>query len=128
MEALPSQLRQQLDSGTVGAISSALEELQTFDAVRHTLDASPDPRVRERRFLTWFDALRTLRFIHLLEVPTSLERVPIFDALAQAPFCDFWEPQITENEGRSRAFSAEQSLPSDVGVEASILRHFSGME
>jgi hypothetical protein len=124
VEALPSKLGQQLDSGTVGAISSALEELQAFDALRHTLDASPDARVRERRLLTWFDALRTLRFIHLLEVPTSLERVSILEALAAAPFCDFWEPEITENEARLRAFRAEQALPSDVGVEDSIPRGF----
>jgi hypothetical protein len=121
---LPAKLAEQLDSGTVGAISSALDELQAFDALQHTLDASPDARVRERRLLTWFDALRTLRFIHLLEAPAALVRRPIFEALAEAPFCDFWEPQMTENQARIHAFSAEQSLPPDVGVETSIFREF----
>jgi len=82
--------------------------------------------VRERRLLTWFDALRTLRFIHLLEVPTSLERLPIFEALAAAPFCDFWEPAMDENTGRMPVFSAEQALPSDVGVESAILGAVNG--
>jgi hypothetical protein len=120
VDALPSQLGHRLDSGTVGAVASALEELQTVDALRHTLDASPDARVRERRLLTWFDALRTLRFIHLLEAPMSLGRVPIFEALTRAPFCDFWGPEMAENEARLRAFSAEQALRHDIGVECSI--------
>jgi hypothetical protein len=121
---LPSKLREQVDSGTVGAISSALDELQAFDALQHTLDASPDARVRERRLLTWFDALRTLRFIHLLEAPAALPRLPLLEALATAPFCDFWNPEMTENEARTRAFSTEQSLPPDTGVETTIHRGF----
>ena len=124
LSGLPSRLAEELDSGTVGAVSSALEELQVFEALRHTLDASPDGRVRERRLLTWFDALRTLRFIHLVELPASLDRLPLFEALARAPFFDFWDAKMPENEGRQRAFSAEQALPRDVGVEHSISRLF----
>jgi hypothetical protein len=120
-DALSAKLKETLDSGTAGAVSSALEELQTFEAVREVLGASPDAGVRERRLLTWFDALRTLRFIHLLEAPAALPRLPWFEALARAPFCGFWRPRMTENSGRMPAFSAERALPSDIGVECAIL-------
>lgn len=114
-------LARELDPGSVGAVSSALDELNAFEALRDCFGASPDARVRKRRFLTWFDALRTLRFIHLVEARASLPRLPILEALATAPFCDFWDPSLNENTGKLPAFSAEQALPSDAGVENAIL-------
>jgi hypothetical protein len=124
--ALLAELRAVLDAGTLGAISSALDELGTFEALRDTLAASPDPRVRERRLLTWFDALRTLRFIHLLEVPAGLPRLPVREAFAQAPFGAFWTADLPEFEVSFRAFSAEQALPSDIGLESLILAGVNG--
>ena len=73
--------------------------------------ASPSPAVRLRRLLTWFDALRTLRFIHLVESREGLARLPVGQAVASAPFCDFWRPDMSENTVRSAAFSAEQARP-----------------
>jgi hypothetical protein len=129
-EALPSQLKAQLDPGTNGAVSSALEELQAFEALREMLGASPDARVRERRLLTWFDALRTLRFIHLTEVPAGLPRLPLYEALARAPFCPFWSGE-TATEGainmlRMAASDAERALPPDIGAESIILAAVNG--
>jgi hypothetical protein len=117
-EALSTQLREALDPGTHGAISSALEELQAVDALREMLSASPDPRVRQRRFLTWFDALRTLRFIHLIEVPAGLRRLPLYEAFAEAPFCPFWSAQSDVNTLRNAASDAERALPPDIGAES----------
>jgi hypothetical protein len=119
-ESVLVKLGASLDAGTVGAVSSALDELGAFEALRDMLDASPDGRVRERRLLTWFDALRTLRFIHLIEVPAGLARLPVLEAIEQAPFCDFGGAELTEIERRMRAFSAEQALPPDIGVESAI--------
>jgi hypothetical protein len=116
-----------LDAGSVGAVSSALDDLNALEALRETFGASPDGVVRKRRLLTWFDALRTLRFVHLVEQHAGLSRLPIFEALATAPFTSFWSAlptgtgtQLNENTGRMAAFSAEQALPSDVGVENAI--------
>jgi hypothetical protein len=117
---LLSELHASLSANQVGAVSSALDELGAFEALRDVLGASPDARVRERRLLTWFDALRTLRFIHLVEAPAGLPRLPVQSALAAAPFCEFWQPDLNENTGRLAAFSAEQALPSDIGVESLI--------
>ncbi|MES1187181.1 MAG: hypothetical protein ABUL60_25415 [Myxococcales bacterium] len=119
-EALPRHLKEQLDPGTIGAVSSALDELQAFEALPAMFGASPDARVRERRLLTWFDALRTLRFIHLIEVPAGLSRLPLYEALAQAPFCPFWTPQSDINTLRIAASDAERALPSDIGAESRI--------
>lgn len=128
--ALLTELRGALDAGTLGAVSSALDELGTFEALRDTMAASPDARVRERRLLTWFDALRTLRFIHLIELPAALPRLPVLEAVATAPFCSGWSgaagPQYTESEVSLRAFSAEQALPSDIGLETAILARVNG--
>jgi len=115
---LPELTRVLGDVGTAAAISTALEELQAFEALREMLGASPDPRVRERRLLTWFDALRTLRFIHLIEVPAALPRLPLLAALTQAPFCRFLGPSPQINSARSALFRAECALPKDIGVSS----------
>jgi hypothetical protein len=120
-DVVTTELLRSLDAGSVGAVGSALEELQTFEALREMFSASPSADVRVRRLLTWFDALRTLRFIHLVETRAGLSRLPVLQALASAPFCDFWRPDMTENSVRSAAFSAEQARPSDIGVESAIL-------
>ena len=114
----------QLDVGTVGAVSSALDELQVFEALPGMLDSSPEARVRERRLLTWFDALRTLRFIHLLEGRASLPRLPLYEALALAPFCPFAaspdSAAIDVNSLRIAASDAERALPPDIGAESAV--------
>jgi hypothetical protein len=115
-EGVVSELRGKLDIGTVGAISTALEELQAFEALRETFGASSDPRVRERRLLTWFDALRTLRFIHLIEAPAALPRLPPQEALASAPFTTFFKPEMSVEACRTAASDAEHLLPLDIGV------------
>lgn len=119
-ETVRQRLQEQLDPGTVGAVSSALEELQTFEALPGMFDASPDARVRERRLLTWFDALRTLRFIHLIEVPAGLSRLPLYEALARAPFCAFGRLPGDINTLQTAASDAERALPPDIGVESAI--------
>jgi hypothetical protein len=119
--SVAEHLGRSLDPGSVGAVSSALDELSAFEALRDCFSASPDARVRKRRLLTWMDALRTLRFIHLVERTASLPRLTLSEALGSAPFCSFWDPALNENTGKMLAFSAEQALPSDVGVENVIL-------
>jgi hypothetical protein len=120
-ESLLEALTSTLDAGTVGAISSALDELHTFDALRDMLGASPDARVRERRLLTWFDALRTLRFLHLLEAKAGLSRLDPLAAFESAAFCPRLPPAADLNAWRMAFAKAEQALPSDVGVESAIL-------
>jgi hypothetical protein len=121
------ELARELDAGSVGAVSSALDDLNALEALRETFGASPDGVVRKRRLLTWFDALRTLRFVHLVEGHAGLTRLPVWEALSAAPFAGAWrdalarESVLGENAGRMAAFSAEQALPSDVGVENAIL-------
>ena len=110
-----------LDAGSVGAVSTVLEDLQAFEALRDMLGASPDASVRERRLLTWFDALRTLRFIHLIEGPAGLPRLPLMSALGQAPFVTLNSGASELNAIRSALFSAEQALPGDFGVQTSVV-------
>lgn len=117
-----ASLASQLDAGSVGAVSTVLEELQVFEALRDMLGASPDASVRERRLLTWFDALRTLRFIHLIEGPAGLPRLPLNEALEQARFVTLGSGASDPNAIRSALFSAEQALPSDFGVQTSVVR------
>jgi hypothetical protein len=139
-----SELRRLLDAGTAGAVCTALEELRAFEALREMLGASPDARVRERRFFTWFDALRTLRFIHLIEAPAALPRLPLFEAFASAPFCNFWRPgpagpgrpaASTSTERlaterlkacRTAFFEAEAALPPDIGAGSAFLAGVNG--
>jgi hypothetical protein len=122
------ELGRELDAGSVGAVSSALDDLNALEALRETFGASPDGVVRKRRLLTWFDALRTLRFVHLVEGHAGLPRLPLHAALGSAPFTRSWAAPLqergtylNENTCRMAAFSAEQALPSDMGVENAIL-------
>lgn len=115
-ELLPAALAAKLDAGSVGAVSTVLEELNAFEALREILGASPDARVRERRLATWFDALRTLRFIHLIEVPAALPRLALREALERAPFVPRDAVAGDLNGIRSALFSAEQALPSDISA------------
>jgi hypothetical protein len=115
-DLLQTTLAAKLDAGSVGAVSTVLEELNVFEALREILGASPDARVRERRLFTWFDALRTLRFVHLIEVPAGLPRLPLREALERAPFITLGSDPNDVNGIRSALFSAEQALPSDIGV------------
>jgi hypothetical protein len=127
-EELLTTLAAKLDVGSVGAVSTALEELHALEAVRDISDASPDPSVRERRLLTWFDALRTLRFIHLIEVPAALPRLPLLEALELAPFVNVTLEGVPRdlNSLRSALFSAEQALPPDNGAESAIFGRVNG--
>jgi len=120
-DVVAAELSRSLDAGSSGAVASALDELQAFEALREMFSASPTSIVRIRRLLTWFDALRTLRFIHLVEARAGLSRLPVLAALASAGFCPFWRHEMTENSVRSAAFSAEQALPGDAGVENAVL-------
>lgn len=113
-----------VDPGTAGAISTALDELGAFEALEETFGASPDAAVRDRRWLTWFDALRTLRFIHLVEEPAALRRLSLEEAVAGAPFCSFWRPELTLQQLRERAFQAEQALGPDAGVQVTGFQPF----
>jgi hypothetical protein len=115
-ELLLTTLASKLDAGSIGAVSTVLEELQAVEALREILGASPDARVRERRLLTWFDALRTLRFVHLIELPAALPRLPLLEALRLAPFITLGSAAGDLNSVRSALFSAEQALPSDNGA------------
>jgi hypothetical protein len=117
-ELLQATLEAKLDAGSVGALSTVLDELNVFEALRDILGASPDPRVRQRRLFTWFDALRTLRFIHLIEVPAALPRLPLREALERAPFVTLGGDREQLNSIRSALFSAEQALPSDFSAES----------
>lgn len=121
---ISADLAAAMDPGTAGAISTALDELGAFEALEETRGSSPDPTVRERRWLTWFDALRTLRFIHLIETPAALGRLPLEDALARAPFCSFWSAALTLDQAREQAFRAEQALGPDTGVQVTGFQAF----
>lgn len=123
---LVAELTRSIDAGSVGAVSSALDDLQAFDAVRDMLGASSDSRVRQRRLATWFDALRTLRFIHLLETRAALARLPLLDALALADFCPWAHAGLELNTARIRASEAEGRLPPDIGAESAFLGAVNG--
>ncbi len=118
VDAVTFELAGSLDPGSAGAVSSALDDLNALEALRETCGASPDGVVRRRRLLTWFDALRTLRFVHLLEGHAGLARLPVLEAVAAGPFRGF----EGENSVRMALCSAEQALPSDAGVENAIFR------
>ncbi|HWZ88220.1 MAG TPA: hypothetical protein VNW92_05200 [Polyangiaceae bacterium] len=67
------------------AVRSALERLKVFAALAAAVSQAPKGAVLRRRLHTWFDALRTLRFMHLLR-DAGVPSLPWRDALLRAPF------------------------------------------
>jgi hypothetical protein len=94
---------------------AALETLKVFAALESAAREAPAGPVLRRRVHTWFDALRTLRFMHLLR-DASAPSLPWRDALGQAPFLS--EP-FRDGDGPAavlaRLRSAESDLPELVG-------------
>jgi len=74
--------------GELGSpVLALLERKKVFDALAHAATQAPAGPVLRRRVHTWFDALRTLRFIHLLR-DTSLPPLHWRRALSEAPFSE----------------------------------------
>jgi hypothetical protein len=66
-------------------VLAVLQRLKVFDALVSAAKQAPAGAVLKRRVHTWFDGLRTLRFIHLLR-DSRLPSVPWRAALERAPF------------------------------------------
>jgi hypothetical protein len=86
------------DSGLEGASTSALAAVGQGNL--------------RRRLHTWFDALRTLKFLHALRA-LGLPDVPLEAALASAPFCPPKAAQLELTLARLR--EAEARLPNELG-------------
>ena len=90
---------------------SATEELGLLGAIDEARDQVGQGNLR-RRLHTWFDALRTLQFLHLLR-DRGVTELELMDALARAPFCPSGEPSLGPT--LSRLCDAESRLPSEIG-------------
>ena len=94
---------------------AVLDGLGVFEALSSAAKGAPRGPVLRRRIHTWFDALRTLRFVHGLR-DRGLPSIPWRDALGSAsflrePFRDGSEPDAVR-----RALSrAEAELPKQIG-------------
>jgi hypothetical protein len=116
--AEPGALRSRVEARS-GALAeptiAVLEELKVFQALAAAASQAKAGPVLRRRVHTWFDALRTLRFIHLLRA-ARLPSMPWRDALAAAsflrePFGDGADPTAV----CARLARAEAELPELVG-------------
>ncbi|MEO6601223.1 MAG: hypothetical protein ABIQ16_15195 [Polyangiaceae bacterium] len=96
-------------------VREILAGLGLYLALQESAQQAPPGPVLRRRVHTWFNALRTLRFVHGLR-ERGLSSLPWRDALSsspfiQGPFADGLEPSAV-----CRALSmAETALPAQVG-------------
>lgn len=96
-------------------ISEVLEGAGVFSALLSAAQNAPPGRVLRRRVHTFFDALRTLRFVHGLR-DRCLPAVPWRDALAAAPFLRDPFAAGGEPEAVCRSLvKLEAALPDEVG-------------
>lgn len=87
--ARPSALAEALEARVPQRASAALGvlgALGALSALESAASQAPRGPVLRRRVHTWFDALRTLRFVHGLR-DAALPSIPWRDALSAAPFC-----------------------------------------
>ncbi|MEP7051607.1 MAG: hypothetical protein ABJB12_14695 [Pseudomonadota bacterium] len=97
------------------AAELVLERLGVFAALTSAATQAPLGSVLRRRVHTWFDGLRTLRFIHGMR-DACLPSVPWRAALhaatfLEAPFRDGEQPEAV----RARLARLEEALPAQVG-------------
>lgn len=96
-------------------VRQVLIGLGAFAAAASAAGQAPPGAVLQRRIHTWFDALRTLRFVHGLR-DRGLPSLPWRTALASAPFASQAFAAGTEPEAVCRVLaSAEAELPLRVG-------------
>jgi hypothetical protein len=97
------------------ATRSVLQSQGVFDALASAARQAPPGPVLRRRIHTWFDALRTLRFVHGLR-DRSLPSLPWREALSSASFLG--EPFRNGQDPRAVCGTlalAEAQLPAQIG-------------
>jgi len=96
-------------------VQQILSELGAFAALASAAGQAPTGAVLRRRVHTWFDSLRTLRFVHGLR-DRCLPSLPWRQALASAPFLSAPLGTGTEPDAVCRALAlAEADLPLQIG-------------
>jgi hypothetical protein len=106
---------QQVPEDLAAAVNAAAHELRAHDALISSRESN-DPRARLRRVHTWFDAFRTLKFIHLLE-RHELPRISWQEAVARAPFLARLTGEAREVAAAARRplSALEAALPGLIG-------------
>lgn len=99
------------------AVLAVLEQSKTFAALEQAAQQAPVGPVLARRIHTWFDALRTLRFVHLLR-DACLPSVPWLDALREGPFTSGVASQATPEGICAQLAEMEARLPIGIGPTA----------
>jgi len=96
-------------------IQRVLSDLGVFAALTSAAGQAPPGAILRRRIHTWFDSLRTLRFVHRLR-DASLSSMPWRAALAAAPFLSDPFARGREPEAVCRVLArVEAELPIQVG-------------
>ena len=96
-------------------VQQVLADLGVFSALNNAAGQAPTGPVLRRRIHTWFDSLRTLRFVHGLR-DRGLPSLPWRAALAAAPFLPAPFDVEAEPSAVCRALVlAEAELPVQVG-------------
>ncbi|HEX7252009.1 MAG TPA: hypothetical protein VF376_03935 [Thermoanaerobaculia bacterium] len=100
-----------LPSGTpflkADLMQEALSQLGAFEAVREAIGRSHDEATLLRHLHTWFDAFRTLRFVHLLR-DGGLRSLAWRQALAEAPFTNLSGSTEEDTEVLRQALAEEE--------------------
>ncbi len=81
-------------------IEDALTRMGAFDAIRRAVAETPDPPALLRRLHTWFDAFRTLKFIHALR-DGGFPSIPYRQALTEAPFTNLVSSALADEDAES---------------------------
>ncbi len=94
---------------------SVLDRLGAFDALERASTQAPAGKILRRRVHTWFDALRTLRFIHGMR-DACLPSRPWRVALASAPFLPSSIGESGDPDAACQRLALlEAELPSQIG-------------
>ena len=88
-------------------LRETLSGLGAFEAVREAVARSHDEATLRRHLHTWFDAFRTLRFVHAMR-DGGLPSLPWREALAEAPFTSLSDSTEDETERLRQALARQE--------------------
>lgn len=99
-----------------GRLRHVLDQMGAFDAIENAAGRSRDSGTMLRHLHTWFDAFRTLKFVHALR-DTALPSISIDEALRSASFIGSVPESASPGQWRRVLWNLDQTLgPGPVGV------------
>lgn len=115
-------VRKQLSGTGMSELSGALRALGALEVLERAAAATRSPKALKRRLHEWFDALKTLRLVHLLQA-AGYRPMSWRAALARSSWCTTGLEKSSPGELCRALAGLEQTRPGERGVSPYLIRN-----